>query len=320
LQVQKDVVHNERRQRYESPPWGLELHDSWASLWPEGHPYHAANIGSHAQISAFTVDDVRAFHRAHYQPHNITVALTGDVDAAAARAMVAEHFGGWRASAPHLDRRPPAPAPLPRVVRKERLDGAARLWRVRWAWQSSGRRDAAALDVFATAWGARGYGTLYRALVLDRALALDVVTEHERNQSGGALHVVVTVAPRAAVADVERVLKEEVFRALQRPLPDDDVTRGRETSELAGWARAEQTWETTEDVLTVAADHGDPTTALSARIEAIRAVTVEDAFQAARRVLAKPRVELISRPAAAPEARTDEARRRRAAPIAPRAP
>ena len=50
LSNQQQVVRSERRENIESVPYGLSHEAVYRNLFPEGHPYHAAVIGSHEDI------------------------------------------------------------------------------------------------------------------------------------------------------------------------------------------------------------------------------------------------------------------------------
>ena len=55
-------------------------------LFPkEQHPYYASVIGSHADIEAVQLKDVRDFFKQYYSPNNCSVAIVGDFNRADAR-------------------------------------------------------------------------------------------------------------------------------------------------------------------------------------------------------------------------------------------
>jgi len=124
LQNQRDVVKNERRQRYDNVPYGTAFERMAALAYPEGHPYHHIPIGSMADLDAVTLDDARAFFRAYYAPDNAVLAVVGDIDPVQARRWVERYFG----SIPSYDGKvPPRDGTLPdvigaelRVVRRDR--------------------------------------------------------------------------------------------------------------------------------------------------------------------------------------------------------
>ena len=70
LDNQRDVVKEEKRQRYDNQPYGNALIDVYAAVFPDGHPYHHPTIGSMEDLDAASLEDVHAFFRRHYAPDN----------------------------------------------------------------------------------------------------------------------------------------------------------------------------------------------------------------------------------------------------------
>ena len=81
LDNQRDVVKEEKRQRYDNVPYGNALVDVYATVFPEGHPYHHPTIGSMEDLDAASLEDVHAFFRHYYGPNNSVLTIVGDVDA-----------------------------------------------------------------------------------------------------------------------------------------------------------------------------------------------------------------------------------------------
>ena len=93
MENQRDVVKNERRQRYDNVPYGTAFERMIALAYPEGHPYHHTPIGSMADLDAVTLEDARAFFRANYAPNNAVLAVVGDIDPEQTRRWAEEYFG-----------------------------------------------------------------------------------------------------------------------------------------------------------------------------------------------------------------------------------
>ncbi|MFJ8684866.1 M16 family metallopeptidase [Micromonospora wenchangensis] len=93
LDNQRDVVKNERRQRYENVPYG----DAWLRLlpllYPPGHPYHHATIGSMADLNAADLATFQAFHQTYYAPDNAVLTVVGDATAAEVFTLAQRYFG-----------------------------------------------------------------------------------------------------------------------------------------------------------------------------------------------------------------------------------
>src|SRR6266496_6671545 len=86
VDLQRGVVQNERRQSYENRPYGLAEENILKRLYPATHPYHWPVIGSMADLSAATLEDVRGFFRTYYTPNNASLAIAGDITPRAARS------------------------------------------------------------------------------------------------------------------------------------------------------------------------------------------------------------------------------------------
>lgn len=57
------------------------------------HPYRNNTIGFESDVRSLTLEDARAFYDRHYAPGNGVLAIVGDFDPSAARAMVARTLG-----------------------------------------------------------------------------------------------------------------------------------------------------------------------------------------------------------------------------------
>jgi predicted Zn-dependent peptidase len=103
-------------------PYGDALINIYAAVFPKGHPYHHATIGSMADLDAASVQDVHDFFRSHYGPNNTVLCLVGDLTPDEGFAAAERYFGALPASA--AARREPveALAPLTAPVRDEHVE------------------------------------------------------------------------------------------------------------------------------------------------------------------------------------------------------
>jgi zinc protease len=92
LTNQRDVVRNERRQG-EGTPYDLAGEKVYQLLFSKDHPYYANVIGSHADIEAARLNDVRDFFKQFYTPNNATMAVAGDFDPSKLKALLTKYFG-----------------------------------------------------------------------------------------------------------------------------------------------------------------------------------------------------------------------------------
>ena len=116
LNAQRDIVKNERRQGVDNQPYGRVDEILAEATYPPSHPYSWDVIGSMADLSAASEEDVKSFFRVYYAPNNAILAVVGDFDPADARRWVERYFGDLQRGAP-ITRPTVAPVSLPSVTR-----------------------------------------------------------------------------------------------------------------------------------------------------------------------------------------------------------
>ena len=211
LTNQRDVVRNEKRQG-EGRPYGIVDDEVWHQLFPKTHPYYADVIGSHADIEAARLLDVRDFFKQYYAPNNATIAIAGDYDPKTIRELLERYFGPIP-SGPNVAVAPVQTPPITQERRKVVTD-AVQLPKVILAWLSApafapGDADA---DIAARVLGDGKSSRLYKELVYkqqiaqsaecyDQSLALASTLECELIAKPG-------VTPEKLEAEAEKVVDE----------------------------------------------------------------------------------------------------------------
>ncbi|MFC7909741.1 M16 family metallopeptidase [Streptomyces nigra] len=167
LENQRDVVKNERRQRYDNVPYGTAFERLTAMSYPDGHPYHHTPIGSMADLDAASLEDARAFFRTYYAPNNAVLSIVGDIDPEQTLAWVEKYFG----SIPAHDGKPaPRDGSLPDVIGEELREVVeenvpARAMMAAYRLPSDGTRECDAADLALTVLGGGESSRLYNRLV-----------------------------------------------------------------------------------------------------------------------------------------------------------
>src|SRR5262249_4547508 len=135
--------------------------------------------GSHEDLQAATVDDVKAFFAKWYVPNNASLVIAGDFDPVKARELVERGFG-WLPPGNPLAA-PPAPLPRLTSVVRETLEDHGNLPKTVMAWHSPARfaPGDAELDLLAEILQEGKQSRLYKALVYDKALAQEVSAEQQ---------------------------------------------------------------------------------------------------------------------------------------------
>ncbi|WP_152360628.1 M16 family metallopeptidase [Microlunatus speluncae] len=172
LDTQREVVKEEKRQRYDNVPYGDAMQRLIELTFPAEHPYGHTTIGSMDDLNAATLEDVRAFFGAHYLPNNAVLTIAGDLQAEDAFARAERYFGGL---APDLDPADPDDTPLPAItgLPQQETSAAVPADAIYLTWRLP-TRDTAAFDAADLALSILGHGQtsrLHRALVRGAELA-----------------------------------------------------------------------------------------------------------------------------------------------------
>ncbi|MFI5534369.1 M16 family metallopeptidase [Kitasatospora sp. NPDC051853] len=167
MENQRDVVKNERRQRYDNVPYGTAFEKLTALSFPDGHPYHHTPIGSMADLDAATLEDARAFFRTYYAPNNAVLSIVGDLDPEQTIAWVEKYFGTIPA---HDGKQPPRDGTLPETIGAEvreliHEDVPSRALMAAYRLPHDGTREADAADLALTILGSGESSRLYNRLV-----------------------------------------------------------------------------------------------------------------------------------------------------------
>jgi zinc protease len=203
----------------------------WHELFPAAHPYHADIIGSHADIEAAGLGDVRAFSREYYTPNNASLAIAGDIDPRRTRALVEKYFGTIPAGPPV-----PTPAAAIPVIDAERrvvVTDQIELPRVYYAWVTPpafAPGDAAA-DLAAEVLGGGRASRLYQHLVHDLSLAEDVSVQNASLRFGSVFLVTATAKPGVDLGRLEHAIDVELERFRDQGPTADEVAHARDTLE-----------------------------------------------------------------------------------------
>ncbi len=234
LDNQRGVVQNEKRQG-DNEPYGLTFYALAEGLFPEGHPYRHATIGSMTDLDNATLEDVRNWFSTHYGPNNAVLVLAGDIDVATAKAKVTRYFG----AIPRGPEPPKVFAPLPRgtggrTLLRDRVPNA----RLILAWAVPDRNDPVepSLAVAAHVLGNGASSRLYNDLVRDRQWAVGVSGSVLAFELASIFLLSVDVKPGVDPARVEQRL-DELLAAFRAKGPTADEVRRATTSAVASRIR-----------------------------------------------------------------------------------
>jgi zinc protease len=230
VDLQRDVVKNERRQRVDNVPYGRANETIVAALFPKGHPYSWPVIGSMADLSAASLEDVRTFFRTYYAPNNATLAVVGDFDRDSVHTWIKRYFGGIPRG-PTEPKRPVVPAVTLAsdtfLVLEDRVQ-LPRLYEV-WHTVKAFAPDDAALDILSYILAGDKNARLYKRLVYDMQVAQEVSASQNSARLDGYFQIVVTPKPGETPSRMAALVNEEVTKILQSGVTERELARAQNT-------------------------------------------------------------------------------------------
>ena len=262
LDVQRDVVRNERRETNENQPYGILDVRLPALLFPEGHPYHHPVIGSHEDLEAARVEDVAAFFAKYYDPANASLAVVGDFDAKAAMGQIQAWFSSIPSHGKPADAGAsfdPSGTVLTSIVR-ETIEDEVELPRTTMAWQAPKHfaPGDAELDLLADVLTKGKESRLYKALVYDRKLAQDVSATGYSGVIASRFVLDATARPGVSLDKLEAALDAELAKVRSAPVSDAELVRAKNGIEAAFIERLQSATARATILNDYQAETGDP--------------------------------------------------------------
>ncbi len=246
---QIEVVKEEKRMRVDNEPYGAMLYVDMASHtfsnWQNSHP----TIGSFADLDAASLKDVRAFFEAYYSPDNIIVAIVGDIDLDATRALVASYFGAMptKPRPKAADTTEPAPAGE-RTIKL--ADEHAKLPALGFTWKGGPERgtdDYYALLLLGKALFSGKSARLYQRLVKESQAAVSLdgglgfpISDADEYKAPGAFGGFVIHKREKTASELKALVAAEVARIAKEGLSGAELERVK-TKFRSDWLRGQET-------------------------------------------------------------------------------
>ncbi len=257
LDLQRDVVRNERRQSNEDQPYGMVEIELVTALYPPGHPYAHSVIGSHADLEAASVTDVQDFFANWYVPNNASLVVAGDFDPAVVKPLIEQRFG-WMASRPLPAREAPAPVTAPTKKRVQITD-QVQFPQVNIAWPSTQNfaADDAELQLAASLLSEGESSRLYRKLVVT-GIAQEIGVTQYPLQYGGVFLIESIPMDGHTVEEIDGIVRAELDALGKTPPTPIEMERLKNGYGYAFYAGLQPLGDRAEQLNRYAAYTGTP--------------------------------------------------------------
>jgi zinc protease len=238
VDLQRDVVKNERRQSYENQPYGMAYENLVAAIYPKGHPYSWSTIGSMTDLSAASLEDVKQFFRTYYTPNNASIVVAGAVNADSVKRAVRQMFAEIPRG-PELTR----PAPAAFTIRDTVLvlEDRVQLPRLYLAWHSGKEfgPDDAALDIASYVLAGARNSRLTQALVYEREIATSASAFNSSKRLDGDFQIVATARPGFGLDTLKSIIDMELRRLALTGPTSREIEQAKNSIEASFLSRLE---------------------------------------------------------------------------------
>jgi len=282
LDNQRDVVKEEKRQRYDNVPYGTALIEVYAATFPPGHPYHHPTIGSMEDLDAASLEDVHAFFRRYYGPNNTVLTLVGDVTPEEGFAAVEKYFGHLPPIELHPRQRLSQLPPISEPVRLDRVGDVPndRIY-VAFRLPVDTTPDYLACQIAVDVMGGLSSSRLVRRLVRTDETAVAVGGWTMGLVDGVGLGTItVDVSAGADVERIEEAVCEELRTFIEQG-PDDAELESVIADTERSWLSALASIEERADHISHHALLTDDAAYVNTFVDRIRAVTADQVREAA---------------------------------------
>ncbi|HEU4522737.1 MAG TPA: pitrilysin family protein [Thermoanaerobaculia bacterium] len=284
LDIQREVVKEERRQRYDNVPYGTAFERLLQLAYEPDYSYHWPTIGSMEDLGAASLDDIREFFATWYRPDNAVLTLTGDFVPAEAKKLVEKYFGdiapGGRFPKFDLQRKPLNGEQREEFADRVQLPRVYRLYHL----PKMGDRDWIYADLLSTILASDKASRLDRALVHEKQIAQDVAAYVLPTESTGMMLMQATASEGVDAAALESAIDEEIARLVSGGVTEEELVRAKNRSEVE-FAHQIENYDTRADIIGMLATYFGDASLVHRWLEPYHAATADNLRDAAAKYL-----------------------------------
>ncbi len=294
LTNEREVVKEERRQRFDNQPYGRVIEALYERAFTV-HPYRHTPIGSMEDLDHATLAGLQSFYDLHYVPNNAFLVVVGDFDAGAAEELVRKYFE-------HLPRGPDASGARRKIPAEPQQTEkrTAKLYRdvglpafvEGYHMPADGTPDAYPLRLATKLLSDGESSRLYRRLVYGKQIALEVQSAGNFTEDPNLFFVLALVNPGHTLLEAEGEVDQEIERLKNELVPPRELEKAKNQI-LRDFILSRQTSRSRAEELGYAAvvlkDPGLINTELARFLD----VTSEDIRRAARKYLVQENMTLV---------------------------
>ncbi|WP_375578910.1 pitrilysin family protein [Marivirga tractuosa] len=174
VETQREVVKEEKRQRYDNQPYGTFIPEIMKRAYTE-HPYQWTPIGSLEHLNEASLDEFVEFYETFYVPENATLSIAGDIEIEEAKKLIKDYFGPIPRGGKEIPR-PDIVEPKQKEEVRDTIYDNIQLPALFQAYHTpaQGTKDSYALEMLSTVLSGGQSARMYKSLVDEQQKALQI--------------------------------------------------------------------------------------------------------------------------------------------------
>mgnify|MGYP001424113242 FL=1 len=223
---QREVVKNERRQRYENQPYGRLRLALPSLLYDKNHPYSWPVIGSMDDLNAASDNDFINFYNDFYAPSNASMVIAGDFNTKETIKLIEHWFSDVPAGkkAPKISHQKPSLSLDKRVYFEDKVN--LPLIHISWLTPPFFDEGDAELDILANILGGGKNSRLYKRLVYEEQIVQNISVYQSSQKLSSTFNIQAFIKPGVSLDEVEVKIYEEINKLFNENPSEREVQRG----------------------------------------------------------------------------------------------
>ncbi|WP_055442759.1 M16 family metallopeptidase [Lacinutrix himadriensis] len=292
VDTQNEVVKEEKRLRVDNSPYGKFFENVKKNMFKK-HPYRWTTIGEMSHLDAATLEEFQAFNKKFYVPNNAVLVVAGDIDVPAVKKMIQDYFGPIPRGE-EITRNFPKEDPITTPIKATAYDSNIQIPAIVAAYRTPSMKDkdAYALDMLSTYLSSGKSSILYKKLVDEKKMALQVGAFNNSQEDYGTYILYGMPLGDVKLEDLLKEIDEEIVKVQNELISERDYQKLQNKSENQFVNSNSGVEGIAGSLATYYMLYGD-TALINKEIEIYRSITREDIQAVAKKYLnANQRLEM----------------------------
>lgn len=234
VDTQNEVVKEEKRQRIDNSPYGAIIYRTGIDKHLfKTHPYGQSVIGSMADLDAAKLSEFQDFNDKYYNPNNATLVVAGDIQIEETKKLIADYFGTIPNNAPRNERAVIKEAPITETRYATEYDSNIQIPAMIYSYitPKSVDKDAFVLDYISTILTGGASSRMYKRMVEEEKVALQVLAFNQANQDYGTYTMGALVKGDTDFELIKKMMDEEIAKLQNNLISEREFNKLRNTFE-----------------------------------------------------------------------------------------